>query len=74
MAAENFVWDAWKNKDARKIEELTTANITFVDIFGNYLKTVRRCQGLKPGPVIRSEKFFANERSGHLSFTNRRHP
>ena len=38
MAAENSVWDAWKNKDARKIEELTTANITFVDIFGNYFK------------------------------------
>jgi hypothetical protein len=38
MAAENSIWDVWKNKDARKIEELTTANITFVDIFGNYFK------------------------------------
>lgn len=36
MAAEKSVWDAWKAKDAKKIERLTTEDITFVNIFGTY--------------------------------------
>jgi ketosteroid isomerase-like protein len=36
MAAERSVWEAWKNKDARRIEALTAPEITFVNIFGTY--------------------------------------
>ena len=36
MAAENAVWGAWKEKNAKKIEELTAADISFVNIFGTY--------------------------------------
>ena len=36
MAAERSVWEAWKNKDAKKIEDLTAREITFVNIFGTY--------------------------------------
>ncbi len=36
MAAERSVWEAWRSKDAKKIENLTAADITFVNIFGAY--------------------------------------
>ncbi|MEO5718141.1 MAG: nuclear transport factor 2 family protein [Chthoniobacterales bacterium] len=36
MAAENSVWEAWKNKDAKKVEDLTARDIAFVNIFGTY--------------------------------------
>jgi hypothetical protein len=36
MAAERSVWEAWKNKNAKKIEDLTAKEITFVNIFGTY--------------------------------------
>lgn len=36
MAAERSVWEAWKNKDAKKLEELTAREIAFVNIFGAY--------------------------------------
>ncbi len=36
MAAENSVWEAWKNKDAKKVEDLTAKEIAFVNIFGTY--------------------------------------
>ena len=36
MAAERSVWEAWKNKDSKKIEDLTAREITFVNIFGTY--------------------------------------
>ncbi len=36
IAAERSAWEAWKNKDPKKIEELTAKEITFVNIFGTY--------------------------------------
>ena len=36
MATEKSVWEAWKTKDAKKIEDLTAKEITFVNIFGTY--------------------------------------
>ena len=39
MAAEKSVWEAWKAKDAKKIEELTANDITFVNIFGAHFAT-----------------------------------
>jgi ketosteroid isomerase-like protein len=36
MAAEKSVWEAWKAKDAKKIEDLTAVDISFVNIFGAY--------------------------------------
>jgi uncharacterized protein DUF4440 len=34
LAAEREVWEAWKDKDAKKIEGLTAADLSFVNIFG----------------------------------------
>ena len=39
MAIEKSVWEAWKARDAKKLEELTAKDITFVDIFGNVTST-----------------------------------
>ena len=36
MTAEKAIWGAWKEKNAKKLEELTAADITFVNIFGTY--------------------------------------
>jgi len=36
MAAENAIWDAWKDKDAKRLEHLTARQIAFVDIFGTH--------------------------------------
>jgi hypothetical protein len=34
-AIETSVWEAWKERDARALEELTARELAFVDIFGN---------------------------------------
>ena len=47
-----------ENKDARKIEELTTANITFVDIFGNYFKNKPDAVKDWTGSICREVKVF----------------
>ena len=36
MAVEKSVWQAWMAKDARKLEDLTTADLSFQNIFGMY--------------------------------------
>ena len=36
MSAEKAVWDAWKNKDGKTIDQLTTPDLSFVNIFGTY--------------------------------------
>ncbi|HEY0702492.1 MAG TPA: nuclear transport factor 2 family protein [Candidatus Acidoferrales bacterium] len=36
MAVEKSVWEAWKAKDAKKLDELTTADLSFQNIFGVY--------------------------------------
>jgi hypothetical protein len=36
MAVEKSIWEAWKAKDAKKLEELTTAELSFQNIFGAY--------------------------------------
>ncbi len=36
MAVELAVWEAWKDNDAERIEVLTAADISFVNIFGMY--------------------------------------
>lgn len=35
VAIETSVWEAWKERDAIALEELTARNLAFVDIFGN---------------------------------------
>ena len=35
VAIETSVWEAWKERDARVLEELTASDLAFVDIFGN---------------------------------------
>ncbi len=37
LTAETAVWEAWKDKDAKKIEEMTAKDISFINIFGTYL-------------------------------------
>ncbi len=36
VMAERAIWGAWKEKSAKKLEDLTAADITFVNIFGTY--------------------------------------
>ena len=36
LTAEKAIWGAWKEKNAKKLEDLTAADITFVNIFGTY--------------------------------------
>lgn len=33
---QKSVWEAWKAKDAKKLEELTTADLSFQNIYGAY--------------------------------------
>jgi ketosteroid isomerase-like protein len=35
VATETSVWEAWKARDARALDELTASDLAFVDIFGN---------------------------------------
>ena len=36
MAVEKSVWEAWKAKDAKKLEDLLAKDVSFVNIFGTY--------------------------------------
>jgi ketosteroid isomerase-like protein len=36
MAVEKSIWEAWKAKDAKKLESLTTPDLSFQNIFGTY--------------------------------------
>ncbi len=36
VSAEKAVWEAWKDHDGKKIEDLTTKEISFINIFGTY--------------------------------------
>ena len=37
LAAERAVWEAWKDHDATRIEDLTARDISFINIFGTHL-------------------------------------
>lgn len=39
FAVEKMVWEAWKDHDGKKIEELTAKDISFINIFGTYFAT-----------------------------------
>lgn len=39
LAVEKSGWEAWKARDPKQIEAITTKNISFVDLFGNYTAT-----------------------------------
>jgi ketosteroid isomerase-like protein len=39
MAVEKSVWEAWMARDVKKLEDLTTKDLTFVNIFGTYFAT-----------------------------------
>lgn len=36
LAVEKAVWEAWKDKDAKRLEDLTAKDLAFVNIFGTY--------------------------------------
>ena len=36
MAVEKTLWEAWKQKDGKQIEDLTTADLSFQNIFGTF--------------------------------------
>jgi len=35
VVVETSVWEAWKAHDAKKLEDLTSGDLSFIDIFGN---------------------------------------
>ncbi len=39
VTAEKALWEAWKDHDGKKIDELTTKEISFINIFGTYFAT-----------------------------------
>jgi Domain of unknown function (DUF4440) len=39
LAVERAVWEAWKAHDAKKLEDLTARDISFINILGTYLAT-----------------------------------
>ena len=39
VAVEKAGWEAWKARDAKKLEDVTTSNLSFVDLFGTYAAT-----------------------------------
>jgi ketosteroid isomerase-like protein len=39
LATERTVWEAWRAHDAKKLEDLTAGDISFINIFGTYLAT-----------------------------------
>ena len=39
LAVERAVWEAWKAHDAKKLEDLTARDISFINIFGIHLAT-----------------------------------
>ena len=39
MAVEKSVWEAWKSRDVKQLEDLTTEDLSFVNIFGTYFAT-----------------------------------
>ena len=39
LTVEKAVWEAWKDHDGKKIEELTAKEISFINIFGTYFAT-----------------------------------
>lgn len=39
VPAEKAVWEAWKDHDGKRIEGLTTNEISFINIFGTYFAT-----------------------------------
>ena len=36
VTAEKAIWEAWKDHDGKRIEDLTTKEISFINIFGTY--------------------------------------
>src|SRR5688572_4542771 len=45
MAVEKSGWEAWKARDAKKLEEITTKNLGFIGPFGSY--TANQAETLK---------------------------
>lgn len=39
LTAEKAIWEAWKDHDAKRIEDLTSGEISFINIFGTYFAT-----------------------------------
>ena len=39
LAVERAVWEAWRAHDAKKLEDLTARDISFINIFGTYFAT-----------------------------------
>ena len=39
LAAEKALWEAWRAHDAKKLEDLTAKQISFINIFGTYFAT-----------------------------------
>lgn len=57
MKAENAAWDAWKDKDAGRLEDLTARQIAFVDYFGTFF--ANKADAIKDwtGPLCNVKSF-----------------
>src|SRR6185369_1100864 len=56
VPAEKALWEAWKDHDAKRLEDLTAKDMSFINIFGTYFAT--RADALKdwtgPGCEVKS--------------------
>ncbi|HEY3520425.1 MAG TPA: nuclear transport factor 2 family protein [Rhodanobacteraceae bacterium] len=64
MAAENAVWSAWKDKDAKRLEHLTARQIAFVDIFGTHFDNKADTIKDWTGPICNVKNFTLTNGAG----------
>jgi hypothetical protein len=64
MAAENAVWSAWKDKDAKRLEHLTAQQIAFVDIFGTHFDNKADTIKDWTGPICNVKNFTLTNGAG----------
>ena len=73
MAAEKAVWEAWKEHDAKRLQDLTAKDISFVNIFGTYFATkAERNEGLDRARM-RCQERQRHRRRGHDALADSRH-
>ena len=48
LGREQAIWDAWKDRDAKRLDALMPQEVQFIDIFGTHIGT--RGESIMPGP------------------------
>ena len=65
LAAERAGWEAWKARDAKKLEELTMKNLGFVGLFGNY--TANQADTIKSWTESKCDIKSTSVSDGHVT-------